>query len=75
MRIKSISVNVSRKFTRNFSSVQNSVGLTADLEEGEDHRTAVEHLQRECLDLLLREKAQEKPVQEGQGSKPVGSEV
>lgn len=57
MKITTVSVQVGRKISQNYNSVQNSVGLTADLEEGEDHQSAVERLQRECLRLLLKERS------------------
>jgi len=54
MKITSVSVELSRKRSSNFQSAYNLVGLTADLEEGEDACTVVKQLQREAAELLLR---------------------
>jgi hypothetical protein len=53
MKIKTIAIELNRKRTMNYQSIGNSVGLTADLEDGDDPRKAVRELQRQALNLLL----------------------
>ena len=57
MKVTSVTVQIGRKISQNYNSLSNSVGLSADLEDGEDHEQVVRHLQAECHRLLLREKA------------------
>jgi len=65
MRIASVSVQVGRKFTRNYNSVNDMVGFTADLREDDNYEEVIRQLQAECLRLLLKEKSsQEKPANE-----------
>ena len=53
MKIKTIAIELNRKRTVNYQSIGNSVGLTADLEEGDDTHKATRELQRQALNLLL----------------------
>ena len=55
MKITSVSVHLGRKVTRNYNSFDNSVGICADLTDGENHREAILQLQKECLQQLFRE--------------------
>jgi hypothetical protein len=54
MKISSVSVVLSKKRTVNYQSTGNSIGLTADLDDGEDAHAAVRQLQREAAKLLLK---------------------
>lgn len=54
MKVTSVSVQLSAKKTVNYQSVQNSVGLTADLDEDDRPDEVVRELQRQCHALLLK---------------------
>ena len=54
MKITRVNVELSRKKTIDYQSTGNSVGLTADLEDGDDPVAVVRGLQREAAGLLLK---------------------
>lgn len=53
MKIKTVTVEISKKVSARFQSFGNSVALTADLEESEDADAVVRQLQKQAVGLLL----------------------
>ena len=54
MKIKAVSVELNRKRTVDYQSCGNSIGLTADLEDGDDPVAVARELQRKAAGLLLK---------------------
>jgi hypothetical protein len=54
MKIKSVYVEMNKKISAQFQSFGNSVGLSADLEEGDDADAVVRELQRNAMGLLVK---------------------
>ena len=54
MKITTVSVELNRKKTVDFQSWGNSVGLTADVDEGDDPVAVVRELQKTAAGLLIK---------------------
>jgi hypothetical protein len=54
MIITVVTIRMSRKVSKNFESFGNDVELTANVADGENHEDVVRHLQKQCLQHLLK---------------------
>ena len=54
MRITQVTVQMGRKVSKNFNSFDNSVGLTANVAEDENHEEVIVALQKECFQQLIK---------------------
>ena len=55
MRVERVTIQMSRKMSKNFGSFGNEVELTASVADGEDHKDVIVQLQKECLQNLPEE--------------------
>jgi hypothetical protein len=54
MKIRSVYVEVNKKLSKQFQSFGNSVGLSADLEEGDAADAVIRDLQGKAMGLLVK---------------------
>jgi hypothetical protein len=54
VRITQVTVQMGRKMSKNFNSFDNSVGLTANLTDDENHEEVIVALQKECFQQLIK---------------------
>lgn len=67
MRITSVSVELNKKISAKYQSFGNSVGLSADIGEGDDADAVVRELQGKAMGLLVKLDDQRQRPQEGTG--------
>jgi len=61
MKITTVSASMSRRIVKSYQSFENSVGLSADLESGDDPHRAVCELQKQCFAELVKQYPYDRP--------------
>jgi hypothetical protein len=54
VKITRVTIQMSRKTSKNFGSFGNEIELSASVMEGENHEDVIIQLQKECLHNLLK---------------------
>lgn len=54
MKITQVTIQMSRKMSKNYGSFGNEVELTASVGDGENYKDVIDQLQKECLRDLIK---------------------